>query len=201
MRVASCIGLMAALASCNSREAPVQQRPAQQLQQISSSVPSDWRVVAYAGGLNLRVPAEARVSRPQGIDSSILTVSGDGYRLSLDDYGTFGGQPNATLGGRPAIVSARGEGVCRERSVAVELPVQGNGFACDRSGKNCKPMAGVAKLFGRCVQGSGCATLAKIMGSVFFTAPKQQVVPPPDEGRWIEPPQPCSLPGDTSSSG
>jgi hypothetical protein len=160
---------------------------------VRGRVPPDWVAVAYVDGIAVRVPTAARVQRPQGIDSDLLIISGRGYRINFDDFGSFAEPADGLLDGHRAQLRERSAGQCIERSLAIELPRAGNILACGRGGATCRRLSGVAKMGGRCLA-SGCDTMSMIMNSVSIGTAGSN--PQPGSEPFDEPPLPCRMPGD-----
>ena len=159
--------------------------------------PADWRAENYVSGLTISVPPDARVARPQGIDSSVMEVRGSGYSLDFDNFGEFRGPANTSIGGRSAVRSEKSASTCVQKTFQIELrePSPLTPPLCDSTGKNCTRANGVAQIYSRCVPGHACQTVEQMIASIRF-------VPPPypqhrvDEN-YKQPPGPvCRMPGD-----
>lgn len=166
---------------------------------VSPSSPgaSDHRV-AYVAGMSFPVPAGTRVAHPQGIDSDILHISGDGFQIAVDNYGAYSGGGDSEIGGRPAKLTERGAPGCRERVWEVELPVGNSTFTvCPPNGKpeQCTHPLGHALISARCTSDASCQQVQSIIDSARFAPQPWPALPKPD-GHWQPPAPVCKFPGE-----
>lgn len=163
--------------------------------EIGRAAPQGWRLAAYVNGLALSVPPEAKVARPQGIDSNLLVIEGRGFTLDLDDYGAFSGAANATLDGRRAHAERDSSPGCKRMSVSVENGRSSNMHMCDADGQDCHAAPGAARIGGHCIPGDSCETMEAIIASVRFE-PSGATEPLPIDPNYRGHPPVCNMPDE-----
>lgn len=157
------------------------------------------RRVTYVAGMSLAVPAGARVAYPQGIDSNILHITGEGFEISADDYGGYSGGGDRTLGGGPAKMTERRGSGCRERTWEVELPTTNPAMmhcpSPNAQRDQCRAEPAHATLRSLCATDAACGTVDSIIASARFTPKPWAALVTPD-GHW-QPPEPvCEVSAD-----
>ncbi len=161
-----------------------------------SSSPSDHPRLTYSAGMSLTAPHDALVARPQGIDSTILHISGRGYEIVLDDYGSYSGGGDRTLGSRSAKMTERRSADCRERLWEVELPTTNPAMricpSADARPDDCREAKAHANLRVVCTDPTACRTADDIVASVRFSPPPWPRLPMPDPN-WRPPPPTCEM--------
>lgn len=160
-----------------------------------NEVPASWQLVNYVGGLVIPAPGTAKIARPQGIDSAILEVRGEGFSFNADDYGALHGPVKATLDGRRASVDRARSPDCERLLVGVELETPSNMHMCDSTGQNCQAAPGVANIGGHCTPGPGCETLERMIGSAYFV-PRPYPTFRVDETDFKPEPPVCRMPDE-----
>lgn len=155
------------------------------------------RRVTYVAGMSLAVRAGARVTYPQGIDSNILHITGEGFEISVDDYGGYSGSGDRTLGGRPAKMTERRGPGCRERTWEVELPTTNSAMmhcpSPNAQRDQCRAEPAHATLRSLCATDAACGTVDSIIASARF-APKPWAALVTPDGRWQPPDPVCEIP-------
>lgn len=155
----------------------------------ASKPPAGWRRVNFVSGLSVAVPPTAKVAYPQGVDSSVMDVSGPDFTVTFDDYGPFVGNGPLRLAGRPADEATRTKGDCRHRVVNIELPEPWPLMSCPTGDTTCRvPNAKVA-MNGLCRGPAGCGIVDAVIGSTRLTAGPHAPLPGPDPD-WRPPEQP-----------
>lgn len=144
----------------------------------------------YVAGMSFAVPARVKVAYPQGIDSSILHISGDGFQIATDSYGAYSGS-----GDRPARLTERAAPSCRERVWEVELPVTNPTMMhCPPHGRpdQCTHPLGHALISVRCTNDASCQTAQSIIESARF-APQPWPALPKTDVHWQPPAPECKF--------
>lgn len=152
-----------------------------------------WQRVSFVSGLSVAVPPTAEVAYPQGMDSSLLDITGPGFSVILDDYGPFNGGGTMRLAGRPATEMVRTKDDCRHRVVQVELPEQWPLMSCMPEDKQCRVPNGEAVMHSVCKGAAACGTVDTIISSTQLASEPYSPFPSPDPN-WRPPEQPvCSV--------
>jgi hypothetical protein len=151
--------------------------------------------VPFTGGLSFALPVNVHAAYPQGIDSSVMQIAGDGFEIMLDDYGGWRGPASQVLGGREARMSERRAGGCREQVWEVELPTTNPAMLeCPSPSPRaaCVPMPARASISTFCTTDASCRAVDAIIDSARFTPLPGQALPRPDE-RWTPPAPVCRI--------
>ena len=146
--------------------------------------------VIFTGGLSLPLPIGASVTYPQGIDSRLMNLSGQGYTLQLDDYGAFMQPATARIAGAPATLEERSRERCKFRVWKVRLPgTSPTTLICSRGdADDCKQAPAQATIASFCTTDAACRQVdALIAGAQFLPKPWPKVPLPDSEARPTEP--------------
>jgi hypothetical protein len=168
--------------AARSIEDPAQYRPATPQDQNGRAI--------FNAGLSLPVPKDAGVVYPQGIDSRLMHLSGQGYTLQLDDYGAFIGSATALVAGAPAVLEDRSRKGCKFRIWRVQLPgTSPTNLICSRGNpRDCKQAPAQATIATSCTSTRACRQVDEIIaGARFALKPWPKVPPPSPETRPNEP--------------
>ena len=160
---------------------------------ITSTPPSDWRPVSFVSGLSVAVPPTAKVAYPQGVDSSLLEITGQSFSLTFDDYGPFTGNGTMRLAGQRADEITRVKDDCRHRVVYIELPKDWGLASCAPEEKACKLPRAKVVMNSLCRGAAACGTVDTIIGSASLAPEPHPPFSRPDPA-WRPPEQPlCSF--------
>lgn len=160
---------------------------------VASTPPPSWQRVSFVSGLSVTVPPTAKVAYPQGADSYVMEISGEGFQLTFDDYGPFNGNGEFRLAGRPAEETTQAKGNCRLRVVRIELPKPWPLMSCPPADKQCRAPNGKVALSSLCKGATACGTVDAIIGSATLNPEPHPPFPRPDRD-WRPPEQPlCSV--------
>lgn len=141
----------------------------------------DGRAV-FTAGLSLPVPNGASVTYPQGIDSRLLHIDGQGYTLQLDDYGAFMGPSTTQVGGASAHLEATSLGECKVRVWRVNLPASSptHSICLNRDGSKCERAPAQASITTFCSTASACQQVDAIIADTRLLPRPWAQVPLPD---------------------
>lgn len=151
--------------------------------------------VPFVGGLSFALPTGSHAAYPQGIDSRIVHISGEGFEMTIDDYGAWRGPASHRLGGRPARMSERRTSGCRERIWEVELPTTNpTMLECPNPSPRaaCVPMPARASISSFCTSDASCRAVDAIIDGASFTSSPERTLPEPDE-HWTPPSPVCRV--------
>lgn len=154
------------------------------------------RRARFVAGLSFALPAGASASYPQGIDSAILRISGDGFDITADDYGSWSGSGTRMVGGRAARMTERQAPSCRERVWEIELPTTNpNLLSCGPSARpgQCHPSPARVTINSVCTGGTACHAVDAIIDSARFAPGPWEPLPRPDANAAASAPL-CQIP-------
>lgn len=120
-------------------------------------------------GLTMMVPQNAVVTLPQGLDSNLLNIRGDGFDIRGDDYGVYRGRGGAVVAGQPATLTQKQTGPSLAREWEVKLPARSYfGPPCNAAatGASCHAPAGHIRLRTTCMTAEGCRTVTAVIASM-----------------------------------
>lgn len=159
----------------------------------AATPPPGWHRVSFVSGLSVAVPPTAKVAYPQGEDSHLLEISGQGFSVLLDDYGPFSGSGTRRLAGRPVNETVRTKNDCRHRVVQIELLKQWTLMSCAPGDKQCRVPNAKASMSSLCKGAAACGAIDTIIGSTQVAPGPHTPMPRPDPN-WRPPEAPlCSV--------
>lgn len=137
----------------------------------------------FTAGLTVKVPRNAKLSYPQGIDSRLMSLEGPGYTLNFDDYGGFNGAGTIQVAGAPAQLEERTGPGCRMRVWRVRLPASTpTVLRCSspNSASDCVRAPAQATIASFCTSEASCRQVDEVVASLRFEPRPWPTVPLPD---------------------
>lgn len=176
--LATCILLTAGCERHEARDRSVAE-PAQYRPRLAQD--ENGRAV-FTAGLSLPVPMRASVTYPQGIDSRLMHINGEGYTLQLSDYGAFMESATTKVAGAPASLQAGGRDDCRFRVWSVRLPVGSstNLICSDSNSASCMQAPAQATISTFCNTSAACQQVDAVIADVRLLPKPWPQVPLPD---------------------
>jgi hypothetical protein len=144
----------------------------------------------FTGELSLPIPGNVSVTYPQGIDSRLMQISGQGYTLQLDDQGAFMQPATAMIAGFAATLDVRSRGGCMLRVWRVQLSrTSPTNLICSRGDQgHCEQAPAQATIASFCTTDAACRQVDALVAGVHFLPKPWPKVPLPDaEERPEEP--------------
>lgn len=135
----------------------------------------------YVAGLSFGVPAGGKLTYPQGVDSAVMMITGPGFEVNFDDYGSFRGPATIKIAGAPtALTELRAPG-CHLRHWEIKLPTS-SPYVFLKSPKQSGSFKAPAhaNVVSLCTGTTACAQVDAVIRSARFSSRPWPQMPPPD---------------------